>query len=1000
MATRHHKPLHRPSADGAKGARSPAQPVGQKSYAKIHPKDLPIIDLLSGPNISHIRDAIQHHCQRELGDISAIFIDGHYKKPATATFDADAIAADSTGILKQQASARAKRADVDNDLYEKSKPKLHGLLSSMTTRELDEKITAHREQTIQISATSLAATVAAAISSIQNTTKKAGSDEDHNKSLEADITNILCPLSLWKNIVHVTTTRSNGNRRNDQNTLAINFANLKQRSGETIADFKRRIMTMLDSYEALEMIRPSDTDIATRFLYGLDDFRYASLKTYIGNEMANGRDLYPTDLENAATQATRWIVHGTKSNDLTSSNIMTFYSKSKPKTTNPTQSIRANEATACTFCTRPGHTIEKCYKFEAAKKAALTNLKPPHAKKGGQSKPPNGPPVKPTVFFSHHHDEDTDEEPPASTHLCYSARAIDERADLLPHQIVLDTGANASIIKNRDLLSNIRRVAPIAFGGIGGTITATESGQLYDIGTAYLSDKCPANILSFSHTREHGNKIRFIQHPDGDAFVVTTATQSYRFERQSNGLFVHDFAAENSGPILIATVDANEKLYLKKEVSKAKEARHLQQRLANPPDGRFTTALTHGCIIAPTILPADIQRANAIYGANPRALQGRTTTQTAKSFPLPLIPRVQDPQHMYADLFFAVQMPFLITITKPLEHILASPLDGKDASSLRKVLRKHLGFYGQRRITITTLYCDNERGISALESDLAAAGITLINSGPGMHVHTAERAIRYVKEGARGVLSGLPYQCPRSIFKMLPSFIALRLNLFPVSTRNDFLSAFQLLYNRPAIADKDCHLEFGALYHITTRDGSNTMAPRTMAGIGIGQVPNGTGTCNFYMLHNHQLVTANHFVLLPMTQDVITYLNAIASKDRNKVTADIPYLKQGIPIDESDPLPPTLFPPSSSPAPVTPTAVDAPMQLDEEDNGQEEDQCNDNAPGDNTHTITEEVMENAATETLTDTEPNDDLLATSEAIDNSLATSEEPLTELPPPEPT
>ena len=182
----------------------------------------------------------------------------------------------------------------------------------MTIQELDEKIIAHREQTIQISATSLAATVAAAISSIQNTTKKAGSDEDHNnKSLEADITNILCPLSLWKNIVHVTTTRSNGNRRNDQNTLAINFANLKQRSGETIADFKRRIMTMLDDYEALEMIRLSDIDIATRFRYGLDDFRYASLKTYIGNEVANGRDLYPTDLENAATQATRWIVYGT-----------------------------------------------------------------------------------------------------------------------------------------------------------------------------------------------------------------------------------------------------------------------------------------------------------------------------------------------------------------------------------------------------------------------------------------------------------------------------------------------------------------------------------------------------------------------------------------------------------------------------------------------------------------------------------------------------------------
>ena len=68
------------------------------------------------------------------------------------------------------------------------------------------------------------------------------------------------------------------------------------------------------------------------------------------------------------------------------------------------------------------------------------------------------------------------------------------------------------------------------------------------------------------------------------------------------------------------------------------------------------------------------------------------------------------------------------------------------------------------------------------------------------------------------------------------------------------------------------------------------MAPRTMAGIGIGHVPNGTGKCNFYMLHNHQMVTANHFVLLPMTQDVITHLNALASKDRNKVTADAPYI--------------------------------------------------------------------------------------------------------------
>jgi hypothetical protein len=34
--------------------------------------------------------------------------------------------------------------DIDNLAYEKSKPRLHGLLTSMTTKEVDEKLSIHR----------------------------------------------------------------------------------------------------------------------------------------------------------------------------------------------------------------------------------------------------------------------------------------------------------------------------------------------------------------------------------------------------------------------------------------------------------------------------------------------------------------------------------------------------------------------------------------------------------------------------------------------------------------------------------------------------------------------------------------------------------------------------------------------------------------------------------------------------------------------------------------
>ena len=155
---------------------------------------------------------------------------------------------------------------------------------------------------------------------------------------------------------------------------------------------------------------------------------------------------------------------------------------------------------------------------------------------------------------------------------------------------------------------------------------------------------------------------------------------------------------------------------------------------------------------------------------------------------------------------------------------------------MRSVLKKHLDFYGQRAIKITKLYSDNERGLIALTSDLAAAGITPVNCGPEMHIHIVERAIRYVKEAVRSVLHGLPYSCPRILFKTLIPYATLRLNIFPSTTRTDHLSAFQLVYNRAAHADRDCRLEYGTYYHVTTRTSNNTMAACTVAAIGVHQV--------------------------------------------------------------------------------------------------------------------------------------------------------------------
>ena len=150
--------------------------------------------------------------------------------------------------------------------------KLNGLLSTMTTREVDERVTAHREQNL------FAATTSAAANAAKNNTT---TNTTIQNPLDANHSDIFCPLALWKNIIRVLTTRTKRNRKADQNTVAINLANHKQRPAKTVADFKRRTLTILGSYDALELSRPKDSNVASRFLYGLENSRYAAMKLYL-----------------------------------------------------------------------------------------------------------------------------------------------------------------------------------------------------------------------------------------------------------------------------------------------------------------------------------------------------------------------------------------------------------------------------------------------------------------------------------------------------------------------------------------------------------------------------------------------------------------------------------------------------------------------------------------------------------------------------------------------
>jgi hypothetical protein len=168
----------------------------------------------------------------------------------------------------------------------------------MTIKEVDEKFSVHRS-TIG-SESNPPASSATATSRALASTQARGSTGFIN-----------CPLFLWK--VHILTTKTAGNKRIDQDKIAVEFATILQRPNETLSDYHHRMLHIVESFEMLGLEKPASATQAMRFIQGLGNARYSSMQTSFANELHN--ELYPTDPPTAVLKASRWMVSGKSTQD-------------------------------------------------------------------------------------------------------------------------------------------------------------------------------------------------------------------------------------------------------------------------------------------------------------------------------------------------------------------------------------------------------------------------------------------------------------------------------------------------------------------------------------------------------------------------------------------------------------------------------------------------------------------------------------------------------------
>jgi hypothetical protein len=85
------------------------------------------------------------------------------------------------------------------------------------------------------------------------------------------------------------------------------WANMKQRRGESVESFKRRVKTMMDKHMLLGLNLENDPRLANTFIRKLDPTRFADLQCHIVNSpLISTRDALPQNLFEAAELAENW----------------------------------------------------------------------------------------------------------------------------------------------------------------------------------------------------------------------------------------------------------------------------------------------------------------------------------------------------------------------------------------------------------------------------------------------------------------------------------------------------------------------------------------------------------------------------------------------------------------------------------------------------------------------------------------------------------------------
>jgi hypothetical protein len=141
--------------------------------------------------------------------------------------------------------------------------------------------------------------------------------------------------------------------------------------------------------------------------------------------------------------------------------------------------------------------------------------------------------------------------------------------------------------------------------------------------------------------------------------------------------------------------------------------------------------------------------------------------------------------------------PALVSRTEPVDVVLCAFLENVSTPILRQSIRKFIGTFGSRGMSVVRFTSDNERGLTALFGEINGMGVQVVTVGAVQHARVIERTIRTLKDVFRSTWHSVPHRVPDII--LIPMIISARKKLLlfsSTSTRTDNQSPFHAMEDR------------------------------------------------------------------------------------------------------------------------------------------------------------------------------------------------------------